>query len=193
MSGVPSEIERGGTAIGFGNGGPTGGSGPVIRTTIAQPVLPCPGCAHREVCAIRPKLEAAELAMRSPMSPDPAITIRLAVTVECSHYLADGAPPPELEVAPRRRTTVDLAAARQRGQEASRQKVTGAAAAEMAAASRRRGTEAHLAGLAAKRGPAKGTPGKAWTPEHRAAFEASMARKRAGQTTVVDESDEAPD
>jgi hypothetical protein len=107
-----------------------------------------------------------------------------------------------------------MTAVRLRGGAANRTKVGAASAAEMAKASRRRGTEAHLAKLAAGKAasstlpaapkPApKATPKpattrgrtiKGWTPEHRANWLASMARNRAAAAgnVVVDEQDESP-
>lgn len=103
-------IESGGSAIVVGNGsGPSGGAGPVERIALARPALPCPGCVHAPVCAIRPLLDVDALALRSPASPHEAIRIRLTVEVECSHFLAG-------EVAPGPAAPVDrMAASRKRG------------------------------------------------------------------------------
>jgi hypothetical protein len=62
-------------------------SGPVTRLTIAQPVLPCGDCVHAEVCVIRPLLDPAKLAVRSPASPHDAIRINVALTIECEYHL----------------------------------------------------------------------------------------------------------
>jgi hypothetical protein len=93
---IPAHIEQGGSevVVGNGRGGPTGGAGPVERLTLLRPVLPCPGCAHAAVCAIRPLLDADKLAVRSMASPHEAVRIRLAFEVECDHFLA-GAVAPE--------------------------------------------------------------------------------------------------
>lgn len=102
------DLESGGSDVVYGNGRPPAvGSGPVERIAFAQPTLPCPGCAHSAVCSIRSALETADLSLRTPGFPNPAIRVRLTVEVECAHFLT--APPPEP-------TRVDsMTASRQRG------------------------------------------------------------------------------
>ncbi len=87
---IPAHIERGGSQIVVGNGhnAPTAGAGPVEWLTLARPALPCAGCAHAPVCVIRPLLDADKLALRSPAAPHAAVRIRLALEVECDHFLA---------------------------------------------------------------------------------------------------------
>lgn len=70
------------------------GSGPIERSAMVRVIAPCEGCAHRTVCAIRPKLETEELSFRTPPTPDPAIRITLTATFGCEHYLADESVPP---------------------------------------------------------------------------------------------------
>lgn len=48
---------------------------------------PCGGCAHQEVCAIRRTLGSLEEVDVAMPKPDPALTVVLGMTVECSHYL----------------------------------------------------------------------------------------------------------
>ena len=87
---IPRDIESGGSpiAVGNGQGGPSGGAGPVERLTLARPVLPCPGCAHGPVCAIRPLLNADKLSLRTPAAPHEAIRIRMTLELDCEHFLA---------------------------------------------------------------------------------------------------------
>lgn len=120
-TGIPSHIEEGGSEIvvGNGRGGPTGGAGPIERLTVARPVLPCPGCAHAAVCSIRPTLNADTLALRTPPSPHEAIRIRLAVEIECAHFLA-GAPVAPEPARPFRQTSADIRESSRRGAEASK-------------------------------------------------------------------------
>jgi hypothetical protein len=56
----------------------------VSKVTISAP---CGSCAHREVCAIRRTLGGLEEADVTIPKPDPALTIALGISVECSHYL----------------------------------------------------------------------------------------------------------
>jgi hypothetical protein len=87
------QILSGGTEIVVGNGRPPmGGSGPVERTQIARPVLPCDRCSHRVVCAIKPRLEAAAIEVHAPAAPDPNVTISVSVTLTCAFFADDGSP-----------------------------------------------------------------------------------------------------
>lgn len=120
MTGLLDAIQSGGSQVVVGNGagGPTGGAGPIERSMLARPVLPCPGCAHAPVCSIRPLLELAELGIRTPPAPHEAIRIALAVSIECAHFLAGETPAPE--PAPIRQTMTDRQVSARRGTEASR-------------------------------------------------------------------------
>lgn len=90
------KIERGGSQVAVGDGhAPSGGAGPVERTFMVRPVLPCVTCDHAEVCSIRPKLEAAAGNFRPPMSPDPAVTIAVKATITCTFYRAGRVVPAE--------------------------------------------------------------------------------------------------
>jgi len=83
-----AKIERGGSRLPVwqeGDPKPTGGAGPVERTVMVRPLLPCEGCLHDEVCSIRPKL-AALAEFRPPFSPDPAVHVQTTVAVTCDHY-----------------------------------------------------------------------------------------------------------
>ena len=121
MTTIPGHIESGGSEIvvGNGRGGPTGGAGPIERLSLARPVLPCPGCVHAAVCSIRPLLDPEKLAFRTPPTPHEAIRVRLAVEVECSHFLADPSwsPPEAPKAIPAHSTPRESA---RRGTEASK-------------------------------------------------------------------------
>jgi hypothetical protein len=93
---IPRDIETGGSpiAVGNGQGGPSGGAGPVERISVVAAVLPCPGCAHAAVCAIRPHLDPEKLSLRTPAAPHKAIRIRMTLELECEHFLAGNFPEP---------------------------------------------------------------------------------------------------
>lgn len=54
---------------------------------LISPTVPCPTCAHAVVCAIKTTLEHHAGQWRLPPAPDPLISIRAQVTVECAEYL----------------------------------------------------------------------------------------------------------
>jgi hypothetical protein len=127
---IPASILRGGTDIVARDGGgrpPAIGAGPVERIALARPELPCAGCAHAAVCAIRPLLDPDALGIRAAASPHEAIRILPSVRIECSHFLAG----PSGVVEPATPTRGDAA---------------------RLAESRRRGAEAHVAALAERKG-----------------------------------------
>lgn len=51
---------------------------------------PCGSCSHEPVCAIKASLRGLEDAEVGIPKPDPALTVGLAVTVECTHFLRVG-------------------------------------------------------------------------------------------------------
>lgn len=59
------------------------GAGPVERFQRVQPLLPCEGCAHATICAIRPQVEAMQFVV--PVGPDPAVSITAKYVVVCAH------------------------------------------------------------------------------------------------------------
>lgn len=60
---------------------PAVGSGSVERIRVITPLVPCHGCVHKAVCAIRPQLEA--LRFTAPLSPDDALTVTVSAKVTC--------------------------------------------------------------------------------------------------------------
>lgn len=48
---------------------------------------PCGSCSHAAVCSIKATLGGLEEADVTIPKPDPALTVALALSVECSHYL----------------------------------------------------------------------------------------------------------
>jgi hypothetical protein len=97
-------IERGGSSLPVYDealGRPSGGAGPVERSFLIRPELPCVSCSHADVCAIKPIVEHASIEYRTPTSPDPSITIKVDLRIECEHYLAGAiAEPAPVYVAP---------------------------------------------------------------------------------------------
>lgn len=189
-----SKIERGGTSVPVGDGhAPSGGAGPVERTYMVRPVLPCATCAHATVCAIRPKLEAAAGNFRPPMSPDPAVTIAVKATVTCTFYSAGGLAEPrgtmgsKPEVPAFRRAVSEdtrIATSAQRGAAASK-------AARAAGTARSRvGSLSTIASVPPQRPPERPlAPGRhVRTPEERKrtsdAMKAKWAQRRAAKAAA---------
>lgn len=61
--------------------------GDTVIVSNVQISAPCGSCAHQAVCAIRRTLGHLDEVEVSMPKPDPALTVVLAMTVECSHYL----------------------------------------------------------------------------------------------------------
>lgn len=167
------KIERGGTQVPVGDGhAPSGGAGPVERTFMVRPALPCASCDHAAVCSIRPKLAAVATEFRPPISPDPAVMIAVEATVTCTYYRAVGkAPRSAVEEARTMASPATSADFRRTVSEADRIRTSsqrGAAASVEA----RRATAA-----------TKATGRKPWSPEARAAMsvrsKAAWAAKQA--------------
>ncbi len=114
---IPAHIAQGGSEIVVGNGrnAPTGGAGPVERISVVAAVLPCPGCAHAPVCAIRPYLNPEKLSLRTPAAPHEAIRIRMTLELECEHFLAGNFPEPAPAGPVRVNQALRDTASRQRG------------------------------------------------------------------------------
>jgi hypothetical protein len=65
--------------------------GDTVTVSNVQVSAPCGSCAHQEVCSIRRTLGGLEEVDVAMPKPDPALTVVLGLTVECSHYLRNGA------------------------------------------------------------------------------------------------------
>lgn len=61
--------------------------GDTVTTANVQISAPCGSCAHAEVCSIKRTLGDLDEVEVSMPKPDPALTVVVAMTVECSHYL----------------------------------------------------------------------------------------------------------
>jgi len=148
-----AKIERGGSRLPVYDeslGRPTGGAGPVERSFLIRPELPCGTCDHAAVCSIRPKLEAASIEYRTPASPDPAVHVRASLSIECDHYRA-GQALPVPEPAP--------AAFHRKVSEAERIRTSAARGAANSKAKRAAGTAGSSVGtLSTIRGPQKDRP-----------------------------------
>ena len=148
-------ILAGGTEVVFGNGRPpAGGSGPIERSQVARPVLPCVRCTHRVVCSIKPKLEAEAIEIKAPSAPDPNVRVTVSVSLTCAFFADDGSP----VEAPRIVTDMRAAAAR------------GGAASKAAQAGKSGG------------GPAKRVVSDETRARMRAAHQARLARRSAEAT-----------
>lgn len=55
---------------------------------LVVPVLPCATCAHAVVCAVRPRLEFQAGDWQLMPLPDPLISVKARLTVECAEYLS---------------------------------------------------------------------------------------------------------
>ena len=64
--------------------------GDTVTVSNVQISAPCGTCAHREVCSIRRTLGSLDEVDVTMPKPDPALTVVLGMTVECSHYLRVG-------------------------------------------------------------------------------------------------------
>ena len=77
--------------LGRCNGTPGGRDSSVADSiTVELAAAPCPTCLHRNVCAMRARLEAVTtLEVERPLELPKAITVRLTAIADCSEYLRD--------------------------------------------------------------------------------------------------------
>lgn len=160
-----NQIERGGSDIVAGNGTePSAGAGPVERSFLIRPALPCGTCDHAVVCSIKPRLETASIEYRTPASPDPAVHVRASLTIECDYYRA--------AVEPSVRLTPTGPVFKRTVSEAERIATSSARGTAASKAARANGTAGSSVGsLSTLRGagpPKKKNSTAAWTPERRA-------------------------
>lgn len=95
--------------------------GDTVSVSNVQISAPCGTCAHQEVCAIRRTLGGLEEVDVSMPKPDPALTVVLGLTVECSHYLRTSkGGRPKRELSPLQLESARASAAKMRERKAAR-------------------------------------------------------------------------